>query len=69
VHNDDRQEINRRLSDALWTVGRSALGMPSSVDILKANIATPLRVAFMFLSPYATELLALAALLAMGAVR
>jgi hypothetical protein len=39
VHNDDRQEIDRRLSDAFRTAGRSALGMPSSVDTLKAMLA------------------------------
>jgi len=39
-----------------------------SSHVADGNIATPLRVAFMFLSPYATEPLALAALLAMGAV-
>jgi hypothetical protein len=33
VDNDqDRHEIDRRLFEALFTAGRSALGMPSSVD-------------------------------------
>lgn len=32
-------EIDRRLSDALYEAGRSALGMPSSLDTVKAMLA------------------------------
>jgi hypothetical protein len=33
-----RNEINVRLAGALYATGRSALGMPCSVDILKARL-------------------------------
>jgi hypothetical protein len=36
---DDRLEIDRRLTVALYQVGRSALGMPATADTFKAMLA------------------------------
>jgi hypothetical protein len=36
---DERTEIDRRLHEALYDAGRSALGMPGTVDTFKAMLA------------------------------